>query len=252
MAKFPELVEFIVNLVLEHGPSVSILCVGYGQCDLLQQSCDWAVVKALASWVARRSIEVPPCVHFYDSTCTDATPHVGALERELAPINVRVCESEADLLERYDFVLYFGAFEDDDFGLQQTYESRTTNAFVHVRIPGFGMITNEGIEAAGKLFMERHGHAPPARVPLDPRVRALALEMQDRPFAFVRVYRAEQGWAREMHRFFRVDTSDDKAFEKHIGDYDYWRVFVGGGRSKPCSSIALLATTALFSILGAL
>lgn len=247
LSKFPELIDFIADVVSGCGPGVTILCAGYGQCDLLAQSCDWKVMRALVSMP-----EVVESVHFYDLGCTDVSSFQDAVQRDFGSVNARVCESEKMLLERYDFVMYFGAFENDNFGLLDVYKGRTNIAFVHVRIPGYGMITMNDIFPARKMYMERHLDFPPetATGMPDPALRDLAVEMQDRTFAFVELYRAERDFQREKYRFDREETADDRAFRSHLGsdEYDYFAKQDGGAKVRVGVVGALAAITLIASL----
>lgn len=247
MTKFPELVRFVVDLVSGYGPGVTILCAGYGRCDLLADSCDWNVMKAIAAVP-----DVVESVHFYDPACPDASEFRDAVFIDFGHVNGRVCETEDGLLDRYDFVMYFGAFENDNFGLLEVYKDRINFAFVHVRIPGWGMLGQDDIFAARKMYMERYLDHPPDQegfAPLDPKVRELAAEMQDRPFAFVEVYRVETGFAREKNRFDRDETADDIAFRSHIGSQTYDHATQDGGARMRKGVAGALALVALFASL---
>jgi hypothetical protein len=244
--KFPELVQFIVDLVSGYGPEVTILCAGYGKCDLLEDSCDWKVMKAIANVPG-----VVESVHFYDPSCPDASGFRDEVQRDFGSVNGRVCETETELLESYDFVMYFGAFEKENFGLLDVYKDRTNFAFVHVRMPGWGMVGSDDIFPARGMYMERHLDFPPeptARMP-DPKLLDLAREMQDRPFAFVEVYRAENEFEREKYRFDRDVTADDGAFRSYLGDEDYDRHAQDGGARLRKGVVGALAIVTLFASL---
>ena len=231
LAKFPNLIDFIVDLVSGYGPGVTILCAGYGHCDLLEDSCDWKAMQEIASVP-----DVVDSVHFYDPGCPDTSGFRDAVQRDFGSVNGRVCETENGLLETYDFVMYFGAFEDDDSGLLDVYRGRTNIAFVHVRIPGLGRHRPEDIFPARKMFMERYlDHPPETTTGLpDPKIRDMAYEMQDRPYAFVDLYSRENDFERENHRFDRAETADDRAFRSHLGAeaYDNYYAQDGGARAR--------------------
>lgn len=245
--KFPELVQFIVDLVSNYGPGVTILCAGYGKCDLLEDSCDWKVMKAIAAVPG-----VVESVHFYDPSCPDASGFRDAVQRDFGSVNGRVCETENGLLDTYDFVMYFGAFENDNFGLLDVYKDRTNFAFVHVRMPGWGMIGPEDILAARKMYMQRYLDHPPEQTksgPLDPKLRDLAYEMQDRTYAFAEVYRRETDFEREKVRFDRDVTADDGAFRSYIGPETYDRHAQDGGARMRKGVAGALALVTLFASL---
>jgi hypothetical protein len=176
------------------------------------------VMKALASMP-----DVVESVHFYDPACTDASGFQDAVRRDFGSVNARVCETENGLLKKYDFVMYFGAFEAGNFGLLDVYKGRTSIAFVHVRTPGFGMVGMDQILPARKMFMERHLDFPPETGTMQPHrtLIDLAHEMGDRTFAFVELYRAERDFEREKYRFDRAPTDDDRAFRSHLGSEMY-------------------------------
>jgi hypothetical protein len=246
--KFPELVQFIVDLVEGYGTGLTILCAGYGKCDLLADSCDWKVMKAIAA-----KPDVVDSVHFYDPACPDTSGFRDAVDRDFGSVNGRVCETEDGLLDAYDFVMYFGAFENENFGLLEVYKDRTDLAFVHVRVPGWGMIGPDDIVSARKMYMQRHLDHPPEQArggPLDPTLRDLAYEMQDRTFAFVELYRRENEFEREKYRFDRAETADDGAFRSYIGDEEYDRHAVqdGGARMRK-GVVGALAMVTLFASL---
>jgi hypothetical protein len=249
MSKFPGLVDFIVDVVSAYGPGVTVLCAGYGRCDLLTESCDWAVMKALTSMP-----EVVQSVHFYDPACRDASPHRDAVSRDFAGTNVRVCETEDSLLSRYDFVMYFGAFEKEDF-IRDAYKPRTSIAFVHVRTPGSSQYFEHDYPPARGMYMERHLDFPPepSEMGPDPRIKDLVLEMQDRPFAFVELYRAERDFEQERYRFDREKTRDDDAFRSHIGPARYDFELQDGGAPAPLRNgvVGALAAITLLASLAA-
>lgn len=247
LEKFPELIDFIVDLVSGYGPGVTILCAGYGRCDLLEDSCDWKAMQEIASVP-----DVVDSVHFYDPGCPDTSGFRDAVERDFGSVNGRVSETENGLLDRYDFVMYFGAFENDDSGLLDVYKDRTNFAFVHVRIPGWGSYGPELIFPARKMYMERYLDHPPETTTgkPDPKVRDLAYEMLDRPYAFVELYRRENGFEREKHRFDRAETADDRAFRSHLGSeaYDNYYAHDGGARVRKGVAGALAVVTLIASL----
>jgi hypothetical protein len=197
---------------------------------------------------ARKKPNVVESVHFYDPACPDTSGFRDAVQRDFGAVNGRVCETENGLLDRYDFVMYFGAFEEFDFGVLDAYRGRTDIAFVHVRVPGWGMIVMDDVFAARKMYMERHLDFPPDAGAPDRTVRDLAVEMQDRTFAFVEVYRREREFEREKYRFDRAETSDDRAFRSHIGPDEYDRFATQDGGARTIVVGALAAVTLIASL----
>lgn len=252
---FPEVTAFVTDLLLRSSrpEGLDVLCVGYGKCDLLTESCDWHAMRRLVN-------EFPGLVrtaHFFDPACSgDDTASARA---DLAAAfgsgtRARILSSDAELDRVYDFVFYFGAYEPGLFDLPGKYVSRARRAFVGVRMPGWGTSTPEQTRAARGVFMERHLDFPPEST-WDPRMSEIVFDMQDRPVAFVDVF------SRVTTRFEREETGDDRAFRAYLGPEEYdglveaaeWDADGGGPSRRPRASwrtaaVSVAAAAAVASV----
>lgn len=258
---FPAVSEMLVDTLLTRSrpEGLDLLCVGYGRCDLLRDSCDWHAMRKLAR-------EVPGfvrTVHFYDEVCSQERIREAAeaipADFESVP-RAQVVTAENELDDTYDFIFYFGTYEPGLFDLPQLYFERARHAFVGVRMPGWGMMSNDDYDAARGVYMERHLDFPPERAgpfaPMDDRMREITYDMQDRPVAYVDVFRREDGFERSTTRVDRDVTGDDLAFRTYLRPEKYEALIDlgddegrrGGARRRSSSTLVGAACVALTSI----